>query len=310
LKNSVKSRKIKIPENLIVPEILIFDLLSKTVKTRCILFYRAPDYDIHHMEKICEIIEWGSDVRYPVIILSDINFYSLDWLNVLAPKNAIHETFLTCMSFLGLEQKVMHPTLGDNILDIIFSGPIVDHVRVSEPFSTSDHKTVHFNIEFEKPPITMTSKLNFRRAQYDNIKLYLSYYSWPDVFSDCVHIDDFFTKFISILNASIQNFVPKYIVSDKSSKYPRFIRKMMSKKLALWRKYKEKKTEEDKTAYKNYVRLFRCELLKFQSNCEAKLLKSSNSKTFYNYVNSHLKDRRNIPDLCENNQVLASIDIE
>jgi len=101
---------------------------------------------------------------------------------------------------LGLFQLVKQPTLGKNILDLLFTSvkALVPIVEVREPFSTSDHNSVYFEVldSFDEPPHPL--KRDFSKADYVSINQQLQEIIWPEFFSDCANVDDFYKKFCSL----------------------------------------------------------------------------------------------------------------
>ena len=78
--------------------------------------------------------------------------------------------------------------------------------------------------------------------------------SWPDVFSSCISIEDFYSKFLSVINLAIENFVPMKKKKFSINKYPKNILIEQAKKKKLWQKRKKLPSEVNKLYYKNQAR--------------------------------------------------------
>src|SRR5437867_8256962 len=85
-----------------------------------------------------------------VVIMGDFNFPELDW----GRPESINDShpFIECMSNNFLTQAVDEPTRLKNYLDLVLcSDPsLIDNVSVEEPFETSDHQIVTFNMATKK----------------------------------------------------------------------------------------------------------------------------------------------------------------
>jgi hypothetical protein len=93
-----------------------------------------------------------------------------------------------CYNF-GLRQLVNSPTRADHILDLVLSNDYacVLNVNVFEPFSTSDHCQVRFDVLHKLPssrPTLSHSFRDFSGANWDQIKLFLANVDFYDVFHD------------------------------------------------------------------------------------------------------------------------------
>jgi len=136
-----------------------------------------------------------------------------------------------------LFQLVKQPTLCKNVHDVLFVSlkATVPVVEVWEPFSTSDHNSVYFEVldSYDDPPHPV--KRDFSKSDYVSINQQLQHTIWPEFFSDCANVDEFYIKiFTSLLNSLIENHVP-FRKHPSRLKYPRNIRVLQHKKWALWR---------------------------------------------------------------------------
>ncbi len=86
----------------------------------------------------------------------------IDWIKKSAPEDSIHSVFLEFCNDRGMDQYVCEPTRNDHILDIILSNDplIVNSADVKEPFSTSDHCSVYFDLVFSKQ-VNSHNSLNY-----------------------------------------------------------------------------------------------------------------------------------------------------
>ncbi len=146
-------------------ETIIVDVQGAT-PLRMVCIYNPPDCSVVALNLLCQFLSVISDVVHPVIIVGDFNLPkiifnpSLEWPNFAHPNSEIYNTFSNTMVTCGLTQVANEPThcLG-NWLDLVLcSDPLyVSCVKVSTPFCTSDHKSIHFLAAFEQKAHSATS---------------------------------------------------------------------------------------------------------------------------------------------------------
>jgi hypothetical protein len=102
--------------------------------------------------------------------MGDFNFPELKW----GINNDITDEhpFVSCLHDNFLEQLVDKPTRGENFLDLLISSDIcfIQNVVVGEPFLTSDHQIIRFELfvskDSEKEAI---SSFNYFKANYNMV---------------------------------------------------------------------------------------------------------------------------------------------
>ena len=79
--------------------------------------------------------EWG-----------DFNHRNIDW--DLLESDSEGEAFLNLTQDFFMTQHVLEPTRGENTLDLVLSTnpDMIKNVNVTEPFGTSDHSIVNFDL--------------------------------------------------------------------------------------------------------------------------------------------------------------------
>ena len=88
----------------------------------------------------------------------------------------IQESFLT--------QRVLEPTRGENVLDIVLSSQkeLVDNVKIHEPLGNSDHNQIHFVIKINvKSESKKTYRRKFHKGNYKDMKKYLAKLDWNNM---------------------------------------------------------------------------------------------------------------------------------
>jgi hypothetical protein len=89
--------------------------------------------------------------------MGDFNFAELDWGNL--EKLDVSHPFVDCLNNNFLFQFVNEPTRGKNYLDLILSSEenMVQNLLVEEPFETSDHQVIRFELLCRKIKKVRTS---------------------------------------------------------------------------------------------------------------------------------------------------------
>ena len=125
------------------------DLLGE-VNVRFLTFYKPPsscnDNDDLTMSLICDFLEMSSVFNGSILIVGDFNCDKIDWLHSNIKSGGNQLRFLNTVIDLGFQQYILEPTRGENVLDILLCNDplLISDVKVSAPFSTSDHSMIDF----------------------------------------------------------------------------------------------------------------------------------------------------------------------
>ena len=162
------------------PESIWCELVIKGEKTLLGVCYRPPDSSAENNEAMYSLI--NKIGRANVVIMGDFNFSELSWDS---KSNTLHEhPFITCLHDNFLEQLVDKPTRGDKILDLVLCSDInfVQNLTVGEPFATSDHQIVRFDLIVTKEK-TKENKVmyNYLKADYDKIRDCARSRNWENI---------------------------------------------------------------------------------------------------------------------------------
>ena len=84
-----------------------------------------------------------------VIICGDFNHSSIDWNTLHAVSES--QEFLDLVLDYFLIQHIIEATRGENVLDIVSSSIefMIENVNVCEPFSSSDHNIITFDLLYD-----------------------------------------------------------------------------------------------------------------------------------------------------------------
>jgi hypothetical protein len=160
---------------------------------------------------------------------------------------------------------------------------------VEAPFGLSDHGIVSFNVIREiLHPVQHRPSFDFKTADWINLSAYLDNIDYFSLFENCVDIESIVSTFYSVLYRGFNDFVPlrKSGSSSRSHTcYPHKVRKLLSKKVRLWRIYKRLRTKESLHKYKLIASECRSAIYNVHVERENRIIESENVGKFFSYAN-------------------------
>jgi len=240
--------------------------------------------------------------------------YSVDWQSMCSKTQSpddLSSKFVDFALEFGFAQHVTEPTRGTNVLDILLANDpcaVVD-CNVLDPIGNSDHNAVHFNVllptsnsDKAKPFRDCDYVYDFENTDFVQFRSFLSSVCWSDVIASNNGISDCWDNFVSVINYGISMFTPlkKVSFSRCRKKYPPYIRQLLRKKSAAWRRYKSFNSDVLKSKY--YAIKLKCSAAigDYIRNKEDCIINSDNLGLFYRYVNKKLVSKTGIGVLEDN----------
>ena len=311
--------EVSVPASFTHVEICVADLKlsSHDQPLRIFTCYRPPSSsnrhpnDLAYIKDLCDCIELLLPKTGTILICGDMNFLSIDWsfnCSINCCSYTCTGVFLTFVYKHGLVQLVKEPTRFNYVLDIILTNDATSVINtcVVQPFSTSDHQSVNFDIIGSARPIQSPASIsnvvcrNFYKADWDSIRRYLSSYDFYDLFHSNLPVQTIFSEFYRVLNYCIQLYVPVRRTGSRFSlktKYPHFIRKLQTKKRTAWRQYRTSRSSLSLSNYKRRAADCKSAINSLISERESKLIDNGNIGAFYRYANRKLTSRSSIGPL-------------
>ena len=255
------------------------------------LLYRPPANDVASDKVIYDQIIETSNAS-DCVIFGDFNLPVSTWGNPLRCHSG-HDLYNNLLES-ALNQHVHKPTRGDNALDLIFStnDNLVSNVNIGPEFSTSDHRIVSFDINFEifKMKDSEENIFLYNQGNYERLRAILADVDWNRLL-DISDIDEAWSKFINILNKAVENCIPtsKRRSQNKSNK-PKWwnnqIKSRLLQKKRAYRKYKLTQNERDKLEFERLRRETKKLIRQSKKNLEVYVagISKSNPKEFYSYI--------------------------
>lgn len=274
------------------------------------LYYRTPSRNTRiSVNSIIENFEPYTHVNRPVYVMGDFNFPSLRWNDLSDRVEGPDLDFAIKMFELGFSQLISDATYNSgNILDLIFANEpdtVID-ISIEDPFSTSDHNKVNFEIGpfnlSNSPNITI---LDFKHADFDAIFTFINSCDWENIFIQCDTTDEMWRKLVDILQNCISCYVPKRVLSSQNVDWSKETRGFHGCQKNLHRIYKKFPTDSNKANWLEAAACARKSKRQDIYNSEKRILDSKCSNKFWSFVKSRLSTKKNIPCLIndENNVI-------
>jgi Endonuclease-reverse transcriptase len=184
---------------------------------RLVVVYRPPDFSNVNNALLFAALNYLAESCVRLCILGDLNLPQFNWDLCVCPQTSLYTAAADFVCNHGLTQLVDFPTRGNNILDVVLCSDVLccDDVECLPPIGTSDHCVVkfNFNISIQQVPSKQdcsTALPNYSKADWQGLCVYLSSVNWLSEFQYCEKVGDYWDRFLSIINDSIENNVPKY----------------------------------------------------------------------------------------------------
>ena len=283
------------PQEITKPRISNIDIkyvqiLSGPEKFILALVYRPPaqnsNVDNELYEQIMDICNHND-----AIMFGDFNLPVTMWGGTLNSHSGC-ELYSNILES-SLYQHIHEPTRGESILDIVLStnDNQINNIDIGPEFSTSDHRTVSFNINckigqhnnsYEKVP-------DFQRADFDKLRRILENTDWSEIYRT-QDVEQAWNAFIDILSNAITECIPMRDRRPACVTKPRWwnidIRNILLAKKCAYRRYKSTQSQADKLEYKR-IRRETKRLIKMSKKLQELHIASNckeNPKEFFRYI--------------------------
>ena len=186
---------------------------------------------------------------------------------------------------------------------------LVADCTVLDPVGSSDHESVLFKLLLPYGGYSCDSNAenvdshdcnlvyDYDNTDYVGLNSYLSNICWSEIFSCSSDVNDYWSAFIGVLNYGIYLYTPTKRTNTSRSqakKYPLYIRQLLRKKSAAWRRYKHLKTPQLKHKYTIIKRKCSAVIKDFTKQLEERIINSANLGMLYNHVNKKLASKSGI----------------
>ena len=284
-------------------EILAFDIhVNKFKYYRFLLVYLPPDSakNVETMTTLLDTIQ-NLNVTKDFYVLGDFNLSKINWKKLASSTlNQPSQIFKDYLDEHNLTQLITFPThKHGSTLDLFFTSKpenVIDIIKCA-PFTTScDHNMIEFQLDlnYSKKSESPPPMRNFNRCDFNQINKYLSSWDWDALFHNINDVNTMYEKFISVLQKSIEKFVPLY-KKNKKRTLPKRIKTLIKQKKSLYKKAKTDNTA--KLQYKELEKTYKKAIKKYKTDLENNILKYRNKKAFYGYIKKKLHTKSHLPPL-------------
>ena len=317
-------------------ELICIDAQLGQSKFRFILVYRPPACSSTQAESIAKTSNLKSLLSclihpsYNSVILGDFNLPKIKWSTLEYPLDGVHDVLFELFSCSGFTLFVTDPThithsANNNILDLILSNNqlCLNIDEIGAPLSTSDHAIIHFSIfDTSSSDVNIVNDINsvnltcydWSGADYTEINNAIHSIDWHSLFGYNFSADNMWTEFKKLLWPIISVFVPHKIVSHhvkyRPRCYPSNIRKLLTRKAAIWRKLKISHSPALFAKYRTVANECKLEILKYDTLKEQKILDAQNLGAFYKFVNRKIGNQSGVAPLKDDKLNLITSDID
>ena len=296
------------------PETLWCNIEFDKRKTLIGVCYRPPDSSNINDEALCNLLSKVGLCNKDVIIMGDFNFPELNWKEIEL-LNEFHP-FVDCLRNIFFYQHVNESTRGNNVLDLVItsSEDIIKNLRIGEPFGSSDHQIVRFDVvKYKITTEEIRNKFNYFKGNYESIRDKIKEIDW-DIIFEHLDVEQMWTILRDKLHKLRDEFIP--LAKNKNTKKKWINRNVIKRRRAkekAWKKYV--KSGKDQTKYKDYIEKLhestnanREAKIEFEKKLANNIKKDS--KSFFAYVNNKQKCQDKIGPLINESGDLITDDLD
>uniref|UniRef100_A0A0P4VVU6 Reverse transcriptase domain-containing protein n=1 Tax=Scylla olivacea TaxID=85551 RepID=A0A0P4VVU6_SCYOL len=271
-------------------DVTFIQLENKSRKITLGLIYRPPAQSPATDEKLYDLIADICCVN-DCIIMGDFNLPVTRWGEPLTAHAGQHLYGSILES--SLHQHVMHPTRGNNILDIVLTTgeESVKDLKIGPELSSSDHRSLLFTINFDKAKVSESKEKvpDYRRANFERLRMQLASIDWNDLL-ETPDINNAWEVFAKKLNETAFLCVPqrnrRKVKNTKPKWWNNEIRCCLLAKKNAYHKYILTQNNDDKLEHDRLRRKTKKLIKCSKKSVEAQIANSckTNPKEFYSYV--------------------------
>ena len=305
VKSNINSRLIQTPAIANI-DFTFIHIENKSQKLTLGLLYRPPAQSPAIDEQVYEQI---ADIccANNCVIMGDFNLPVTRWGEPFSAHAG--RQLYTSLLESSLHQHVMHPTRGNNILDIVLANDenTVKDLKVGPEFSSSDHHSLSFTINFNKTKVNESKEKvpDYRRANYDSLRMQLASINWNSLL-ETPDVNKAWEALATTLKETAKLCVPlrnrRNIKNTKPKWWNNEIRCCLLAKREAYHRYKVTHLENDKLTHDRLRRQSKKLIKRSKKSVEAQIANSckTNPKEFYSYVKTKRVLTSTIGPLTEN----------
>ena len=172
------------------------------------LWYRRPaSGETESIEDLYEELSEHSSQTIYTIVMGDMNVHEASWLRYSDGTSVEGRELQTLSNVTGLDEKVVAPTRGENLLDLVLSDLAGDLKCVVKP-GVSDHDAVLGRVAFGVPEVHIVERelFDYKTAPWKNIDADLSSRDW-DAELAALSVDEAASHFTSAILETLRKHI-------------------------------------------------------------------------------------------------------
>ena len=226
-------------------EILCLNIKGNRSNIIVVCCYKPSVADVHLLAPLKKVIKCLTAKKLPILLMGDFNLPDITWDRLTSPTSKAQSVFLNMFISFGLYQKVLEPTRGSAILDLLFVNEplmILNDPKILPPLTeTCDHSIVTFDLNINPARHDVpTKKYDWNKLDSDLLFLKLNDVDWDSLLGISGDINFMWDSFSNFCSGLINQCVPFRLVSTQknfSSKrlYSNKIKNLLVRKHALYK---------------------------------------------------------------------------
>ena len=276
------------------------------------VFYRPPGSSESYLTELQSSL-FSLPPTSAIFLCGDFNLPGICWTNP-SELNVDKNTSLlfSMIHDLSLEQCVLTPTRGSNLLDLVFTNrpEIVSSVEVTDNLPNTDHDCVEFYLDILPPKQTPVHRLlyNYKKTDFDMYRKSLDSVPWD--LAEAEDVDVWWTQWKDLFFAVINDTVPQVCWRRRRMKVwlSEATLYLVRLKRLCYRKLKKLFSPARQTQYnrlRNKVRAAtRFDFMTYVDSITKDL--HHRQKVFWSWINKIRACRNPIPPINHNDQVVTS----
>ena len=264
------------------------------------VIYKSPNSTDENVDNLINLLAKEDINKFDkVCIVGDFNYPNIKWEGLTS--NIKDKKFLESIRDNFLQQMVKNPTrrregqrstLDDLVL--VNSESIVSEITHCNPLGKSDHDVLKFDLYIEKSYMKREDvKLDLKKGNYCAMKDEIGKYDWQ-VLHD-MNVEDCWITIRDCIIKSMEDNIPKARLKGHYKQNSNWInvnvKKNISKKRKLFKKYLNTKSDYDYKKYKTSRNICNKSIIKAKREYERNIAKNSkdNPKQFWKFVQDKTK---------------------
>ena len=264
------------------------------------------------MSNICKAIE---KTEYEnMILLGDFNCRDISW-DLVEANTASSQLLLDCIQENLLNQLVTQPTRGESLDDLVITGntDLIDKCRVEEPFSSSDHNSIHIDVKLMIPRVCQAKRkiYLYSKGNYEDLNNEVQNTDWHKILSP-KHIEHKWKNFKAKYQELENKYIPSKHIEPGARHKPAWlsyksVQRAKRRKRQSWIKARTSKLHADKVLHDIECSKYKEALSKAKGDYEDTLVNeiSENPKKFYNHARHFYRSSSTIDALDDKGETVT-----